>query len=604
MKSLIIISLLAFSQLLSAQNVGNIKQQITSIQTQPDVYYFGIAEGKQRKETDQKALQELMSKIYIVVSSELTSTTTDPGSGVVDNNLEKVMNIYTYGRLPDVQQLSYKTGPIFHILRYIKKDDYRKIFENKKIEVLGFLREAEENLQVNQLGKAFRNYYRAAVAIEGLQEASIMFEGKVYTPDTIFDKIRSIANEIKIDLVSNIYEYETKYIVLDFSYKNKPIHDLNILYYDLHDFIPHKTNSNLVQLELYGKEYKDMEKLSLKIDLKEDMYNSYNEQTKILSRLFECEELEEYREIKLKKKKVRKIKPKKRIVPELNIEFVNDANCNVLDKFADNLFILFSMLDNEYLDNKSIFTDEKIIKRIEQVIDNNHSKLLKYPQKVQINKTVLGWEARQFGVSVSCEGFPTRNETVVIDFDDTGNIYNFGYTINPALHKLFKSQGTAVGDWDYRQIAIKFLENYKTSYTTKNIEDVETLYSDDAIIITGKVVKRTKLNKEISTDFSDEEIVYFKKTKQEHIASQKEVFKNNRFVWLQFDTFNISVAPVDSVYGVSMQQNYYSSTYKDEGYLFLLIDFRGKDPLIHVRNWQPGEWDLSKQMKLENFRFY
>jgi hypothetical protein len=83
------------------------------------------------------------------------------------------------------------------------------------------------------------------------------------------------------------------------------------------------------------------------------------------------------------------------------------------------------------------------------------------------------------------------------------------------------------------------------------------------------------INNEILTNFSDEEIVYFKKTKQEHIASQKEDFKNNRFVWLQFDTFNIHVAIVDSVYDVFMKQNYYSSTYEDEGYLFLLIDFRG-----------------------------
>ena len=298
------------------------------------------------------------------------------------------------------------------------------------------------------------------------------------------------------------------------------------------------------------------------------------------------------------------IKPKKQINHKLNIEFTNEANCLVLEQFTSNLVILFSMLENELLDNESIFTDEKIINRIEQVIEFNHTKLLKYPQKVQINKTDFGWEARQFGMSVSCEGFPTRNETVVIDFDYTGKIYNFGYTINPALHELFKEQGTAAGDWDYRQIAIKFLENYKTSYITKNIEDVEMLYSEDAIIITGKVLKRTKLDKEISTDFSHEEIIYFKKTKQEHIASQKEVFKNNRFVWLQFDTFNINVAPIDSVYGVSMKQNYFSSTYKDEGYLFLLIDFRGEHPLIHVRNWQPGEWDLSKQMKLENFRFY
>ncbi len=605
MRRLIItIFLLIIPILLSTQNVDGIKQQIATIQSQPDVYYFGIAEGKQRKETDQKALQELMSKIYVVVSSEIINRTEDGEDVSEEQKLEKVMGVYTYGRLPDVEQLSYKTGPIFHIFRYIKKEDYKKIFENKKIEICGFLLEATENLKLNQLGKAFRNLYRAAVAIEALQEACIQFEGKVYTPEIIFDEIRSIAGDIKIELVSNIYEDETRNIVLDFSLDSKPIHDLNIEYYDLHDFISQKTNSNLMQLVLYGKEYKNMDRLAIKIDLKEDMYNSYNEQTKILNRLFECEELEEYREIPLKKKKVEKIKPKKRIMPELNIEFVNNANCSVLDAFANNLFILFSMLDNEYLDNESIFTDEKIIKRIEQVIDCNHTKLLDYPQKVQINKTDFGWEARQFGVSVSCEGFPTRNETVVIDFDETGKIYNFGYTINPALHELFEAQGTAAGDWDYRQIAIKFLENYKTSYTTKNIEDVETLYSEDAIIITGKVVKRTKLDKEIDTDFSDEEIIYFKKTKQEHIASQKQVFANNRFVWLQFDTFNISIAPINKMYGVSMQQNYFSTTYKDEGYLFLLIDFRGEQPLIHVRNWQPGEWDLSKQMKLENFRFY
>ena len=604
MKYILIICLIISSIIISAQNTNEIKQQIASIQAQPDVYYFGLAEGRQRKETDQKALQELMSKIFVVVSSELTTSTIDGEE--VDNNekLEKVMGVYTYGRLPDVEQLSYKKGPVFHIFRYIKKEDYQKIFENKKIEICGFLREAKENLKLNQLGKSFRNYYRAAVAIEALQEACVTFENKMYTSEIIFDEINSIAGQIKIDLVSNIYEYETCYIVLDFSFNDKPINDLNIEYYDLHDFIPQKTNSNLVQLELYGKEYENMGKLSLKIDLKEDMYNSYNEQTKILSRLFECEELEEYREISLKRKKVKKIKTKRRINPDLNIEFANDANCPILPEFASNLNILFSMLDNEFLDNESIFTDDKIIKRIEQVIDCNHTKLLNYPQKVQINKTDTGWEARQFGMSVSCEGFPTRNETVVIDFDDTGKIYNFGYTINPALHELFEAQGTAAGDWDYRQIAIKFLENYKTSYTTKNIEDVETLYSDDAIIITGKVVKRTKLDKEISTDFSDKEIIYFKKTKQEHIASQKEVFKANKFVWLQFDSFNINVAPIDSVYGVSMKQNYYSSTYKDEGYLFLLIDFRGEYPLIHVRNWQPGEWDLSKQMKLENFRFY
>ncbi|MCK4654438.1 MAG: hypothetical protein KAU01_08330 [Candidatus Cloacimonetes bacterium] len=601
MKRILILVFIFFTLILSAQNVNEIKQQIATIQSQPGFYYFGYAEGKQRKETDHNALQELMSKIYVVVCSEVTAITSETGSGEIKENLEKVLSTYTYGRLPDVEQLVYKKGPIFHILRYIKKSEYKKIFENKKIEIRGFLREAEENLALNQLGKAFRNYYRAAVAIEGLQEGSIQYKNKVYSPEIIFNLIREIGEDIRIKLVSNEYEYETRTIVLDISYQNKPVHDLNIYYYDLHDFIPHKTNSNLLQLDLWGKEYKNMETLTVKIDVKENLYNSYLKETKILSELFECEQLEIYKEIKLRKKK---IQVKKSIIKGFNITFINNANCPVEKQIAENTFLLFTALDNELIEDRTIFSDESIITRMDKVIDNNHTKLLVYPQTVDINKTDFGWEVRQFGVSVSCEGFPTRNETVVIDFDENGKIYNFCYTINPALHELFKTEGTAAGDWDYRQIAIKFLENYKTSYTTKNIEDIETLYSEDAIIIIGKVITRTKLNRDIRSDFSAKEIIYFKRTKKEHIQRQKEVFARNKFVWLQFDTFNINCAPIDKIYGVSMKQNYFSSTYKDEGYLFLLTDFRGEKPLIHVRNWQPGEWDLAKQMKLENFRFY
>lgn len=604
MRLKIFLLILSFSLMLSAQNTSIIKQKTQSIQSQPEKYYFGFAEGRERKTTDQKALENLMSSIYVVVSSEMTYSTSENAEGRIDDNLEKKLNSYTYGRLPNVHQLVYKTGPIFHILRYLPKDDYQKIFDNKKIEICGFLREAEENLELNQLGKAFRNYYRAAVAIEALPKGNIVYNKKNYSPEKIFDKIRHIAEKIEIEVVSNKYEYQTRYIVLDFSYQEKHIYDLNIEYYDLHDYIPQKTNSNLLQLELYGEEYEEFPELLLKIDLKEELYNSYSEQTKIMERLFECEELEEYREIPLKMKKVEKVKSENYEISELNIELENKANCLVLDKFAQNLIKLFSMLEYEYVDDETIFSDSKIVKRMKNVIDYNHTKLLDYPQKVQINKTDVGWEARQFGVSVSCVGAPSRNETVVIDFDNEGKIYNFCYTINSSLHQLFQEQGIAAGDWDYRQIAIKFLENYKTSYTTKNIDDVETLYSEDAIIITGKVVKRTKVDQELETDFSKEEIIYFKKTKKEHIASQKKVFEDNKFVWLQFDTFNINIAPIDSIYGVSMKQNYYSSTYQDEGYLFLLIDFRGADPLIHVRNWQPDEWNLSKQMKLENFRFY
>ncbi len=600
MRKLITVTLMLFFVILSAGN-AEVLAQIEQIKSQPDKYYFGSGEGKQRKETDQKALQELMSTIYIVISSEVNSSVGEV-NGAIDEKFEKVLQTYTYGRLPNVAQISYKTGPIFHIFRYIKKSEYQKIFENKKTEIHGFLREAEENLLSNQLGKSFRNYYRAAVAIAGLQYGSIEHNGKIYTSDIIFARIKEIANAIEITQISNEYKYETRTIVLDICYNEKPVNDINLFYYDLHDYIPLKSNSNLIQIEMWGREYEKMKNLSVKIDVKENLYNSYSAETEILSKLFSSEQLEIFKEITLKKKPSQKIN--KSISTEFNIVFNNCANCPIESEIAKNTVSLFEMLNNELIDDETIFCDASIAERMKRVVDDNHTKLLSYPQEVEINKTSNGWETRQFGVSVSCEGFPSRNETVVIDFDENGKIYNFCYTINPALHEIFETQGTAIGDWDYRQVAIKFLENYKTSYTTKNISDIETLYSDDAIIITGKISKKIKLEKGIPTDFNEEEITYFKKTKKEHLESQKSVFAANKFVWLQFDSFNINAAPIDSVYGVSMKQNYYSSNYQDEGHLFLLIDFRGEKPLIHVRNWQPQEWEISKQMKLSNFRFY
>ena len=604
MKKLLIIilifnSIFLVSQILNLEN----KPLIEEIMSQPDIYYFGYAEGTHRKETNQQALQQLMSHIYVIVKSELTSSSIEDAKGEVSENLEKVLNTYTYGRLPDVAELSYKTGPTFHILHYIKKSEYRKIFNRKKNEIEGFLREAEENLSINELGKAFRNFYRAAVGIEGLQDASLNYKNKTYTPEIIFGKIREIAEDIEFEVISNKYEYETRTVILDISYQKKPVNDLNIYYFDHHGFIPQKTNQNLMQITMIGKEYEQLKRLTIKIDIEENLYNSYAEETELLSQLFDFEDYEVIKEIQLPELQIPK-SGKQIENKRVNVTFNEKLNCPVKQQIIDNTIKLFSFLENELIENKSIFADEKIKKRLENVIEYNHPKLLSYPQTVDINKTDFSWEVRQFGVSVSCEGFPSRNETAVIDFDENGKIYNFCYTINPALHELFKTEGTAAGDWDYRQIAIKFLENYKTSCTTKNVEDVETLYSEDALIIIGKVAQRTRKSEEFQSDFSEEEIIYFTKTKQEHIQSLRNVFANNRFVWLQFDTFNINSAPKEKVYGISMKQNYFSSTYKDEGYLFLLIDFRGERPLIHVRNWQPGEWDLSKVMKLENFRFY
>ena len=49
---------------------------------------------------------------------------------------------------------------------------------------------------------------------------------------------------------------------------------------------------------------------------------------------------------------------------------------------------------------------------------------------------------------------------------------------------------------------------------------------------------------------------------------------------------------------------YFSTNYADKGYLFLMVDLRNpKEPIIHVRTWQPEKDPNGKVFGIEDFKF-
>ena len=53
------------------------------------------------------------------------------------------------------------------------------------------------------------------------------------------------------------------------------------------------------------------------------------------------------------------------------------------------------------------------------------------------------------------------------------------------------------------------------------------------------------------------------------------------------------------MYGVRLHQAWRSSNYSDDGYVFLLWEFRGEDDyILHVRTWQPEYLDKAKTQPL------
>ena len=140
-----------------------------------------------------------------------------------------------------------------------------------------------------------------------------------------------------------------------------------------------------------------------------------------------------------------------------------------------------------------------------------------------------------------------------------------------------------------RRMILNYCEHLRTSYTTKDIDFLRQVFSDRALIIVGNVVRPSDNNGGTGIE-GDEKVTFSLKTKKEYLERLSQVFAANKKIDIKFSDFRIMRHPtMEGIYGVSMKQKYTSDRYSDDGYLFILWDFRNHSmPLIHVRTWQPS----------------
>ena len=134
---------------------------------------------------------------------------------------------------------------------------------------------------------------------------------------------------------------------------------------------------------------------------------------------------------------------------------------------------------------------------------------------------------------------------------------------------------------------LDYVEQFRTAYNTKDLIFLNQIFSDDALIITGKVIR--SVPSEMNHFVASEKVVYNKQSKKEYLSRLKTIFGANKRIHVIFDEINVVKHPAkEGFYGVTLKQGYTSDSYHDEGYLFLLWDFTNEDaPKIHVRTWQP-----------------
>ena len=138
-----------------------------------------------------------------------------------------------------------------------------------------------------------------------------------------------------------------------------------------------------------------------------------------------------------------------------------------------------------------------------------------------------------------------------------------------------------------RHTILNYCEHFRIAYTTKDINFLRQVFSDKALIIVGNVVKPIANDDKCQ---AESRVTFAIHSKHDYLARLSKVFAANQKIDVRFSGFRIMRHPtMDGIYGVTLRQQYKSDRYSDDGYLFLLWDFRDKSmPLIHVRTWQPA----------------
>lgn len=203
-------------------------------------------------------------------------------------------------------------------------------------------------------------------------------------------------------------------------------------------------------------------------------------------------------------------------------------------------------------------------------------------------------QVRNIPVTILAADDDNCEQELVMCFNEQGQIDNLMIALEEHRYLDVINAQISVKDFHRRQAIVDFVENFRTAYNRKDIEYINNVFSDNALIITGKVVKIDKKKQDLtSQSLSGEQIQYQKSTKEEYINNLKRCFKNNSYINLIFDELEVMRHPKrDDIFGVTLKQHWNSSNYSDVGYLFLMINFEDEmNPAIQVRTWQPDKFD-------------
>lgn len=605
-KSFEILMLVLAIMCLPAASRAQTATEIAEIVMHSDEYLYGEGYGQTVNSADKQALANLTSKISVNISSTFNITeneiNTDEGL-TAETMVKSIVNSYSQASLNNTQSIVLSNDPEVHVLRYVKKSEVSKIFEQRKDKVFDFLRSAMKSEKKAKIDDALRYYYWAFNLLKSLQYPNeVTFKDNTGThlvSTWIPEQINKILDGLKTEVASRDNNMLNLYI----TYKGKPVSSIDYTYFDGLQWssiysakdgigtIELRPNSALQNINMkYEYEYADEAHIDKEIGSVMQMFRgtafrkastTVNAAGAKLVAASSSATTNTSASSDIRKEFEQMVNNESDIKAE---KVTDDA------ELAERMGIVIAALKSRETKNvQSLFTPDGW---------DMYLKLLHYG-----NAKVIGnpqYSFYKMGEDVICRSVPmsfsfSNNrrkfvESVTFTFNKEKMIDAVAFGLgNVAKTDIFNRGAMANWSEESRMILANFLENYKTAFALKRTDYIESIFDDNAVIITGHVVKKAEKTIENGKYIQNEHVKYNRMSKADYIKNLRMCFDSNEFINIKFtDNDIMKMGQGGELYGIQIHQDYYSSSYGDTGYLFLLVDINNpKEPTIYVRTWQP-----------------